>query len=280
MTTTSILSRVRRHPKDIRKDTSVEIERDASGLLHFLLDLSQDRDVEFLGDYLVRCMKMDRSNQIQCAALLEKQGVMELLNQFSSRRPGDAFSPDYVDLWYLYEYIRTAQPREILELGSGFSTVVMGAALLHNGAGRLHAIEAAEEWAESTQAALPDAVRPSCRVKYSRSTDCVIADFQSRYFTDVPAAAPDMIYIDGAPEGALWLGAETVGMMEQSLEPGTCIFIDSRINAVLFFLKKIARRNYRIEANVVAVSDRRTRRRLASRFGLDQLNNCCITLIE
>ena len=280
MTTTSILSRVRRHPKSTWKDKSVVMERDASGFLHLLLDLTQDRDLEFLGDYLVRCMKKDRSNQFHCAALLGKQGVLGLLKQFSSRRPRDAFTPDYVDLWYLYEHIRTARPKAILELGSGCSTVVMGAALLHNGAGHLYAIEAEEEWAESTQAALPDAVRSLCQVNHSRSSECVIAGVHSRYFTDVPTDAPDMIYIDGAPEGAVWLGAETVGMMEQSLKPGTCIFIDARINAVLFFLKNIARRNYRVEANVVAISDIRTRRRLASRFGLDQLDNCCITLIE
>jgi len=257
-----------------------EARSHVSGLQEFICNFDKVDDRMYLTGFLQLLTKMDRGNQIKCYLLLQRHGVLQYLEEFTQARSDDSYEPDYVDLWLLYRHVRTVRPRLILELGSGCSTVVMGTALLQNGQGRLCTVEPHAKWADSTNASLPRAIRASCTVNYSAGTVCDSGKQKSKRFADLPTDSPDMIYIDGAPKGAFWAGAENVAEIENELEPGTTIFIDSRFRALWFFLKGFARRKYRVRTQVVALADQVSREVVEARYGIDQFENSCVVLLE
>ena len=184
-------------------------------------------------------VNIDRKLQLVALSALAREGVLETIHSFHRKRTKDAFQPDLVDLYYLYDHIRRHRPRVVLEFGSGISTAVMAHALAKNGEGHLFTLEASEEWAESTEASLATDLRPYATVQYRQSAAVNILAHATYCFKEPPVDTAEMIYIDGAAhDGAIFQGAENLEFMD--LRPGTCIYIDSRVNAVEYFKRRMA----------------------------------------
>lgn len=250
-----------------------------TGLLSLRCDFSVAKDIEFLTLLQIDLIGIDRRNQMICSARLNDLPVGREIAAFVGQRPESSYGPDYVDLWNLYHHVRTNRPQSILELGSGLSTLVMGYALMENGAGSLCSLEPDEEWARSTENSLPDCLRGHCAVIHSRGAACEVGGQATKCFAEKPLESPGMIYVDGASEGACWKGAEDVMQLESQLVPGTTVFIDGRAKALKLFHEGHFARNWRMRTNMILleispadVSD--------TLLGLDQFANSYLVLDE
>ncbi len=272
----------RRIPRQLSRtvpgDVLACLEAWKSGVTLFKDFNSDDpRHYAFLEELIRAIVALDRRNQLSSLRELEKTGFCALLGPILAQRKDDAYAPDYVDLWNLHRYIRQRRPRCVLELGSGISTLAMAHALHQNGeGGRLYSVEPSEEWEAETRRLLPGELAGLCEVGYSPSAACRVNGVETRRFAKMPDVVPDFIYLDGAPAGAEFLGAEEVCLLEDRLSPGAAVMIDGRAKAMLFFLAGSMKRKWEVEAQALWVQ-LPPPIKTNFRFGLDQYANClCI----
>jgi predicted O-methyltransferase YrrM len=109
----------------------------------------------------------------------------------------------YSDYLTLYEQVRAFRPREILECGTGISTVVLAQALLDNAAeaggapGRVTSMEDDIDWYRTAGARLPDAVRGVVDLVHSPKIDGVYKCFRGVCYREVPDRPYDFVFSDG-----------------------------------------------------------------------------------
>ncbi len=231
-----------------------------------------------IGNFSGVLIKEDRRAQRACYDFLQKAKVASHIKAFQARRAdAGGFPPDYVDLFYLYAYIRSERPKRVLEYGSGVSTLVMALALEQNGEGRLVSVEPSEDWANSTRSALPEPLLKRAEVMHSRGVPCEIDGERSACFADQPLVDPDMIYVDGAPDGARFEGVENVVLLEKYFgEERVAIFIDGRRRAVHYFITPPREARYEITCYAVDILDVHSGFTLAGGFGFDQFSNTMV----
>ncbi len=133
---------------------------------------------------------------------LEQLGVAGPLAAFVAKRPAEAIPPDYVDLLRLYELVVARRPRELLEFGSGCSTLVLALAARRAWAraatsGRFVSIESDPEWAELNRAALPPELAQLCTIEYSPVVEAELGGVGAWRHERLPAGSPDFVYLDG-----------------------------------------------------------------------------------
>lgn len=109
----------------------------------------------------------------------------------------------YSDYLTLYEQVRTHRPREILECGTGISTVVLARALIENAEedgtapGRVTSMEDDAEWHRIAGARLPDEVRPVIDLVHAPKVDGFYKCFRGVCYEHVPDRPYDFVFSDG-----------------------------------------------------------------------------------
>ena len=109
----------------------------------------------------------------------------------------------YSDYLTLYEQVRAFRPREILECGTGISTVVLAQALLDNAAevggepGRVTSMEDDAEWFRVAGDRLPDAVRAVVDLVHSPKRDGFYKCFRGVCYEALPDRPYDFVFSDG-----------------------------------------------------------------------------------
>ncbi len=111
----------------------------------------------------------------------------------ASKVTGASFS----DYWTLYSEIRRHRPRDVLELGTGISTVVMAYALRENGSGRMVSMEESAGWHATASAAFPAALTDITEIRLSEKIDGAYKIFRGVQYRDVPARPYDFVFSDG-----------------------------------------------------------------------------------
>jgi predicted O-methyltransferase YrrM len=107
------------------------------------------------------------------------------------------------DYLTLYEQVRTFRPREILECGTGISTVVLAFALLENAAedgaapGRVTSMEDDRDWFETAQSRLPETVAEVVDLVHSPKTDGFYKCFRGVQYESLPDRPYDFVFSDG-----------------------------------------------------------------------------------
>ncbi len=256
----------------IKPDLTVFKETDTVHLLH--------------GDLI----RLDRELQQSAKAYLEKKGVLALLQETLRLRNSSAFKADFVDLAILHDLAETSEPQQLLELGSGLSTVVLGHAARESG-GQLICLEPSAEWAQHTSNTLPVSVRPHVSVIHSPVDEVDLEGEPTRAFRLRDEPAPDFIYIDGAPSGARLQGLETVMQLEPRMIPGAVVAVDSRAAAIRAILglathgapdeqERRLKRSYDIHAQGLWMRLRGTDIRVGPCFGLDNICTAAALLTD
>ncbi len=276
----------RRIPRKLRFSASggmvgSHIANHESGVTVFRnFDVGNPVHYQMANEIVTAVISLDRRNQLAAYNELKRAGVIALLEARTASRPEEAYAPDYVDLRNLYGYVRTWRPRRVLEFGSGLSTLTIAFALHQNGdGGKLYSVEPSEAWEKQTRALLTRELAPCCEVNFSAGAECSIAGIETVRFAEVPDVVPELMYLDGAPKGAKFLGAEEAYLLEERLAPGAAVMIDGRYHALLFFLDGNMRRGWKTLAQALVVEWPEPMK-TNYYFGLDQYANALCVLEE
>jgi predicted O-methyltransferase YrrM len=108
----------------------------------------------------------------------------------------------YSDYRVLYDQIRRYRPREVLECGTGISTVVLAQALRENeaeghGRGRLTSMEEDAGWHRNALEHLPDELRDYVDLVHSPKVDGFYKCFRGVQYAEVPDRPYDFVFSDG-----------------------------------------------------------------------------------
>ena len=139
-------------------------------------------------------------NRIAEAKLRAHSVLWELLTRAAGGT--DVTGASYSDYWTLYEEVRRHRPVEILECGTGISTVVLAQALRENAAeggtrGRVTSMEEDPDWRRIADARLPDALRPFVEILHSPKVDGFYKCFRGVQYENVPDRPYDFVFSDG-----------------------------------------------------------------------------------
>ena len=174
-------------------------------------------------------------------------------------------SPNLLDLARLHLLISVRRCINVLEFGSGFSSLVIADALransLKNGERlpgqlrredpwQLDSIDESKDWLRITKSRIPANLQKHVNFHHSVVTLGTFNDRVVTYYQNVPNKAYDLIYIDGpsqyAPKESDWLGFNTsnpgrmpmsadVLRIEHFLQSGTLVLFDGRSANARFF---------------------------------------------
>ena len=169
--------------------------------------------------------------------LAQHHDVWTFLSSTASPSTGCSYS----DYWALYSIIRKRKPVEVLELGSGISSVVIALALLDNGRGRLTSMEEDATYADATRTLIPASVREMIDLRHSPSVEKRHGLFVGVGYADIPERQYDFVFVDGPHyERESSYDVDLLKIVERSNVPVTAL-VDSRAGSCLIynlFLKK------------------------------------------
>lgn len=206
---------------------------------------------------------------------LEANGVLQVLQELEGHtKESGAFQPNYADLARLHRYVRQRKAMTILELGVGFSTLVMGHALYQNQQDfadavadsgirqsnqfEIHAVDTSERWLDVARAYMDEQLRELVHLHFSPSRIGTFAGRICHYYDALPNICPNFIYLDGPDPRQVEGDIGGIGFdhsdrtpvsgdilrMEYLLLPGLMILVDGRTNNARF-LKDHFRRDFR-----------------------------------
>lgn len=106
------------------------------------------------------------------------------------------------DYYILYKQIRKIKPREVLECGTGVSTLVIAHALIENESetgqlGRVTSMEEIAEWANMAEDLLPVIYRKNVEIVVSPTVEDCFSIFRGVRYRDVPQREYDFVFVDG-----------------------------------------------------------------------------------
>jgi hypothetical protein len=109
---------------------------------------------------------------------------------------------NYYDYWYLYNFVRQNKPKEILECGTGASTLAMAHALKENeqdgqSGGRITSMEDVEFWYQHAQELIPNELKPYIDMICSPKVEYCHSIFRGVGYEEIPGRDYQFIFIDG-----------------------------------------------------------------------------------
>lgn len=209
---------------------------------------------------------------------LMKEGLMDLLESRTSRA-NSRIPPDYCDLARLHKVIVSRNVTTILELGTGFSTLVMADALSKNltrmsacrvfksldlknsNSFELHVLDTEQEWLDLVLSEIPKSTRSIVKPSISGVKEGLYSDKECHFYSKFPNVVPDFIYVDGpdpssvkpddevsnsydiskwSNKGRVVLAAD-LARAEYSFIPGTLILFDGRASNARFIHRYFTR---------------------------------------
>jgi predicted O-methyltransferase YrrM len=108
----------------------------------------------------------------------------------------------YIDYAQLYHAIRKKKPTEVLECGTGVSTLVIAHALMQNEMengikGIVTSMEEHKEWFVMSQSLLPSEYAPYVEVRLSATKDDYFSVFRGVRYSEIPEKEYDFVFVDG-----------------------------------------------------------------------------------
>lgn len=152
----------------------------------------------------------------------------------------------YYDYWTLYNTIRNNRPAEILECGTGVSSVVMAYALMENEQegslpGRITSMEDVDLWYQKAKKLMPDKLKPYVEIIHSPKVEYCHSIFRGVGYQDIPQRAYEFVFIDGpettAPsDGTLTFDFDLINVVTKSDQTVSAI-VDKRAVTCYVFQK-------------------------------------------
>lgn len=143
---------------------------------------------------------------------------------------------DTSDYFCLYNYIRKQKPKEIIEFGTGVSTVVIAHALLENYEetgvrGRVTSMENIPKYHEMAKDLFPPKYNDYAEILLSESMVQYHEMFRGIGYSNIPSRPYDFAFIDGpdyvTSDGGVTFNFDFINIVKNSDKPITA-FIDRR----------------------------------------------------
>jgi hypothetical protein len=219
-------------------------------------------------------MDVYKISEIEGQQLLEDAGIADILRKGHV----DEITHKWDDLARLYKLVRERKPFQIIEFGSGFSTIIMASALKQNWEAYLDiladrqsfrqyeqpslvSIESSQKWQNNTRQKIEETgLVDFSEIIFSTVT---IGEYQGQichFYNQLPDLVPDFVYIDG-PDPATVQGninglsfqnpkrtviSGDILKYESTLLPGFFMIVDGRTNNARF-LQRTLKRDYEIQ---------------------------------
>ena len=108
----------------------------------------------------------------------------------------------YIDYWYLYDYVRKNKPVEILECGTGVTTLIMATALLElegegHKVGRITSMDSHREYLDMSRDLLPEPLKKYVDFHCSDLMEDFFSIYRGIRYKDIPNREYDFVFIDG-----------------------------------------------------------------------------------
>ncbi|MFN4310067.1 MAG: class I SAM-dependent methyltransferase [Ferrovibrio sp.] len=153
----------------------------------------------------------------------------------------------YIDYACLYETVRTAKPIEVLECGTGVSTLVIAHALMENeketgNRGRVTSMEEHADWLEMSRRLLPHQYEKFVDFVLSNTIDDQYSLFRGVRYAATPDRAYDFVFVDGPKyvspqDGSSTFDFDYIHVLRHSEHPVGCL-IDKRLSTI-FVLQQL-----------------------------------------
>lgn len=153
----------------------------------------------------------------------------------------------YIDYACLYQTIRSAKPVEVLECGTGVSTLVIAHALMENESetgrgGRVTSMEEHEGWLDMSRKLLPNTYAKYVDFRLSGSIEDRYSLFRGVRYEEIPDRAYDFVFVDGPKyvspvDGAATFDFDYIHVLRSADRPVGCL-VDKRLSTV-FVLQQL-----------------------------------------
>ena len=150
----------------------------------------------------------------------------------------------FIDYYVLYKRVKELKPTEVLECGTGVSTLVIAQALKENEQetgvkGRITSMEEVDEWANMAIDLLPDVYRDTVEIVVSPTVDDYFSLFRGARYRDLPDREYDFVFVDGPKyrspnDGHPTFDFDYIHVLRNSTKPVSAL-IDQRVSTVLVF---------------------------------------------
>ncbi|MEC5382419.1 class I SAM-dependent methyltransferase [Aurantimonas sp. C2-6-R+9] len=143
-----------------------------------------------------------------------------------------------IDYHTLYTHVRATAPVEILECGTGASTVVLAAALRENERegrprGRVTSMEDHENWYEMARRLLPDELHDYVDLVLSPGEDGAFSLFRGRRYREVPERPYGFVFVDGpsyrTDDGFMTFDLDVLDVISRSEQKVSAV-VDARVS--------------------------------------------------
>ena len=153
----------------------------------------------------------------------------------------------YIDYACLYEIVRGAKPVEVLECGTGVSTLVIAHALMENEretgvSGRVTSMEEHMDWLEMSRTLLPPQYSKYVSFELSNTVEDSYSLFRGVRYSTLPERAYDFVFVDGPKymspqDGGATFDFDFIHVLRTAEKPVSCL-IDKRLSTV-FVLQQL-----------------------------------------
>jgi hypothetical protein len=141
----------------------------------------------------------------------------------------------YSVYWALYSTVLREKPKELLELGSGITTGVIGHAIKQNGFGRLVSMEESEYYAAAAGRILPPEMRAFVEIVQSLSVEKRHSLFAGVGYKDIPDRRYDFVFVDGPYyDRESSYDVDLIEIVSKADQPVTAV-VDSRVGSCLVY---------------------------------------------
>jgi predicted O-methyltransferase YrrM len=194
---------------------------------------------------LIIVLRKRIANRAAIKKLRRNHSLWRILSAYQAA--SDSTGCSYSDYWTLYTYVRRYRYEEILECGTGISTIVMACALKENEAttgtgGRITSMEDMDNWYAHAKAIIPPDLAGYIDIVLSKRTEYCHSIFRGVGYRDIPPRKYDFVFIDGpgtsAPsDNTVAFDFDYVNVVWKSERP-VCAILDKRLGTC-YVLQKI-----------------------------------------
>ena len=162
-------------------------------------DLSDLSLPAYLRSRIVKAQLAWRNRRCEPRIRAHREMWQRMLDYASKSSVTGASFSDYLTL---YEQVRRWKPTEVLECGTGISTVVLAQALLDNAregapTGRITSMEDHQGWYETARNAMPEDLDGVVELVHSKKVDGTHRIFRGVRYEQVPERGYDFVFSDG-----------------------------------------------------------------------------------